>query len=235
MPTTDPSCRPSTKRRSDGKPARNGISVEPGFEKTVVRSRRRSRSSTASRTVAAACVGRAWDREAVEAMAASLPSERNRQDTPMAATILVTDFAWPSLAVERDVLAGLDADLLVAETGEPDELVALAPQADAILVNWKQLPPEALDAAPRCLVVSRYGIGVDNIPVERATELGIVVANVPDFCVDEVSDHALALLLACSRKLAAYSRSTRAGEWDVLAGRPIARLRGQLLGLVGNG
>src|SRR6185369_11217487 len=98
------------------------------------------------------------------------------------ATVLVTDYAWPTLDIERSVLAEVDAELLVAETGEPEELVELAADADAILTNWRQLPDEVLDAARRCLVVARYGIGVDNIPVEHATELGIVVANVPDFC-----------------------------------------------------
>lgn len=150
-------------------------------------------------------------------------------------TVLVTDYAWPSLEIEREVLAAAGAELLVAETGEEEELVALAPHADAILTNWRPLPPAALDAAPDCLVVSRYGIGVDNIPVEHATALGILVANVPDFCVDEVSDHALALLLACARRIVTFARATQAGEWDVELGRGMTRLRGQRLGLVGNG
>jgi D-3-phosphoglycerate dehydrogenase len=123
----------------------------------------------------------------------------------------------------------------VAETGEEAELVELAPAADAILTNWKRVPSEALDAAPRCLVVSRYGVGVDNIPVEHATGLGILVVNVPDFCVEEVSDHAFALLLACARRVVTFARATRAGTWDLAAGRGLPRLREQTLGLVGFG
>jgi D-3-phosphoglycerate dehydrogenase len=93
-----------------------------------------------------------------------------------------------------------------------------------------------LDAAPRCLVIARYGVGVDNIPVARATELGILVANVPDFCVEEVSDHTLALLLASARRIVTFARSTRAGTWDLLGlGRGLPRLRGQRLGIVGFG
>ena len=153
----------------------------------------------------------------------------------MTRTVLVTDYAWPSLDIERQILAGVGAELLVAETGEPDELVALAPAADAILTNWRRVPPEALDAAPRCLVVARYGVGVDNIPVERATELGILVANVPDFCLEEVSDHAIALLLACARRIVPFARSTAAGRWELGLGRGMPRLRGQTLGLVGHG
>ena len=150
--------------------------------------------------------------------------------------MLVTDHAWPSLDIERRLLAAAGAELLVAETGEEDELVALAHSVDAILTNWKRVPPAALEAAPRCLVVSRYGVGVDNIPVERATDLGIVVANVPDFCLEEVSDHAMALILACARRVVGFARATRAGRWDLLGvGRGLPRLREQTLGLVGFG
>ena len=151
------------------------------------------------------------------------------------ARVLVTDYAWPSLERERDVLDAVGAELVAAETGDEAELVELARDADAILTNWKRVPPAALDAAPRCLVVSRYGVGVDNIPVEHATRLGILVANVPDFCVDEASDHALALVLACARRIVAFARSTQAGGWDLQLGFGIRRLRGQTLGLIGYG
>jgi D-3-phosphoglycerate dehydrogenase len=150
-------------------------------------------------------------------------------------TVLVTDYAWPSLDIERRILGALDAELLVAETGDEEELVSLAPRADAILTNWKHVPRAALEAAPECLVVSRFGVGLDNIPVDLATELGILVTNVPDFCLDEVSDHAMALLLACARRVVSLARSTHDGAWslDLAAGAP--RLRGQTLGLVGFG
>jgi D-3-phosphoglycerate dehydrogenase len=153
----------------------------------------------------------------------------------MAFQVLVTDYAWPSLAIEARVLGEIGAGLIVAETGEEPELVRLAPAADAILTNWKRVGPAVLDAAPRCRIVSRYGVGVDNIAVDHATSLGIVVTNVPDYCCEEVSDHAMALLLACARRVVAFAVATRRGVWDVRAGRPIPRLRGQTLGLVGFG
>jgi D-3-phosphoglycerate dehydrogenase / 2-oxoglutarate reductase len=154
----------------------------------------------------------------------------------MSARVLVTDYAWPSLDIERAILAEVGAELVVAETGEPAELVALAAGVDAILTNWKRVPAEALDAAEQCLVVARYGVGVDNIPIAHATELGLLVVNVPDFCVEEVSDHTLALLLASARRIVTFARSTRAGEWNLLGlGRGLPRLRGQRLGIVGFG
>lgn len=149
--------------------------------------------------------------------------------------ILVTDYAWPNLDIERQILAGIDAELIVAERGSAEEIIRLAPQADAILTCWAQVPPAALEAAPRCLLVSRYGIGLDNIPVQRATELGILITNVPDFCLEEVSDHAMALLLASARQIVPQATASRVGRWQRETGRAIPRLRGQTLGLIGYG
>ena len=149
--------------------------------------------------------------------------------------VMVTDYAWPSLDLERQILGEVDATLLVAETGAEAELLQLAPESDAILTCWQSIPPAVLDAAPRCLHVSRYGIGLDNIPVERATELGILVTNVPDFCLEEVSDHVMALLLGSARRIVQFSRATQQGIWGAPAERPIPRLRGQTLGIIGYG
>jgi D-3-phosphoglycerate dehydrogenase len=159
----------------------------------------------------------------------------SRQDQN-AATVLITDYAWPSLEIEERVIGAVDgATLVAATTGDEAELVALAPRADAILTCWQKVTPAVLRAAPRCRIVSRYGIGLDNIAVDVATELGMLVTNVPDFCLDEVSDHALALLLASARQIVGLARLTRAGVWDSRAGRTLPRLRGQTLGLIGYG
>jgi D-3-phosphoglycerate dehydrogenase len=149
--------------------------------------------------------------------------------------VLVTDFAWANLDIEQAILAQGGYKLRVAETGTTQELCQLAIDAVAILTNWRTVSPEILHQAPHCQIVSRYGVGVDNIAVQTATELGIVVTNVPDYCVDEVSDHALALLLACARGIVRYARSTQQGEWALSAGLPLPRLRGQTVGLVGFG
>lgn len=151
------------------------------------------------------------------------------------ANVLVTDAAWRSLEIERTILEAAGATLIAASSGELEELIELAPQADAVLTCWKPVTSEVLEAAPRCTVVARYGVGLDNIAVERATELGIVVTNVPDFCVDEVSDHTLALILALRRHVQSFARQTSAGVWDNTAAGPMHRLRGQTLGLVGYG
>ena len=132
--------------------------------------------------------------------------------------VLITDYAWPSLDIEKRILGAAGAELIVAQSGDEAELVRLAPPVDAILTNWKQVTPAVLDAAPRCRIVCRYGVGVDNIAVDHATQLGIPVTNVPDYCFEEVSDHAMALLLGLARRVVMFSNATRQGIWDVKGG-----------------
>ena len=149
--------------------------------------------------------------------------------------ILITDIAWPDIEIEKEVLAAVDGEPVIAGSGTPEEIIALAPQADAILTCWKDVPAEALDVAPNCRIVSRYGIGLDNIPVDHATGLGMLVTNVPDFCLEEVSDHVMALLLATARQLLPLVRTPERSDWSRDTPRPIPRVRGQTLGVIGFG
>jgi D-3-phosphoglycerate dehydrogenase / 2-oxoglutarate reductase len=149
--------------------------------------------------------------------------------------VLVTDYAWPSLDVERAVLGDAGAELVVAPTGDTAELVALAADVEAILTCFAKVPAEVLDAAPRCRTVARYGVGVDNIDVAHATGLGMVVSNVPDYCSEEVADHTLLLILALARRLAPLTRLVSGGGWDAAGTGSAVRLRGKVLGLVGLG
>jgi D-3-phosphoglycerate dehydrogenase len=149
--------------------------------------------------------------------------------------VLVTDFAWKDLEIERKILEGAQACLVTADTGAEDELIQLAADADGIFTNWKQVTKKVIANAARCQVIIRYGVGLDNIDVQYATEMGIVVANVPNYCLEEVSDHALALLLALARKVTLYDRATKANVYDLQMGTPLYRLRGKTLGIVGFG
>ena len=153
--------------------------------------------------------------------------------------ILITDFVWPSTEPERAVLAaGLGDAVQVVEAPDGAEatLAALAVDCDAIMTCFAQVTAAVVRAALRCRVISRYGVGVDNIAVDVATELGIPVTYVPDYCVDEVSDHVLALLLAWNRQIGFYDGIAKAGRWEGVASpHPLTRLRGQTLGIVGLG
>lgn len=149
--------------------------------------------------------------------------------------VLVTDYAWADVEEERAILKAAGASLVVAETGEEQELIRLAVAVDGILTCWKPVTAGVLNAAVHCRSVGRYGIGLDNIDVACATELGMVVTNVPAYCVDEVSDHAMALILACSRKVAFYDRMAKSGLYDLGSGTPLYRLAGKTLGIFGFG
>ena len=149
--------------------------------------------------------------------------------------ILVTDHAWPTLDIERGILAGLPGELIVASRGEEAELVRLAPEADAILTCWKRVSAAVIDAAAKCKHIARYGIGLDNIDVAHATARGILVTNVPTFCLEEVTDHALALIYALTRRVVRFDRAVRAGRYPGEPFLGIPRIAGLKLGLVGYG
>ena len=150
-------------------------------------------------------------------------------------TVLVTDHPAPTTTIEADLLASIDGRLVVAATGSEAELVDLVPQADAILTCFKHVTPAVVRAGERLQVIGRYGVGVDNIAVDVATERGIPVTNVPVYCVDEVAEHAIALLLTLARRTATYDASVRAGEWQLAVGMPMHRIAGSVLGVVGFG
>jgi D-3-phosphoglycerate dehydrogenase len=155
---------------------------------------------------------------------------------PPTAKVLVTDYVWPSLEPERAVLAKAGMELVAAPDEREETLASLAKDADGILTCFAKVTGKVLQAAPKCKVVGRYGVGVDNIDVETATKLGIAVTYVPDYCVDEVSDHAMSLLLAWNRRIVLFDTSTKTTGWGSVAlSMPIMRLRGKKLGVVGFG
>lgn len=149
--------------------------------------------------------------------------------------VLLTDYAWPDLDIERQTLAGSGAELVVASATDPESLARQAADVDAIMTNWAKVPGSVLRVAPKCRIVSRLGIGLDNIDVAAATELGMLVTNVPDYCLIEVAEHALALLFALGRKVAFYHHETQSGRYNLAAGPKLLRMEGQTLGIVGYG
>jgi D-3-phosphoglycerate dehydrogenase len=149
--------------------------------------------------------------------------------------VLLTDRAWPDAEIERAVLREVDAELIEAPATDEPTLMRLAADADAIATNWAKVTDRVIQSAPRCRIVARLGIGIDNIAVETATELGIPVTNCPDYCVSEVSDHALGLLLACARRIGFFHWRTKQGEYNLGAAPLMRRLSEQTVGLIGLG
>lgn len=153
----------------------------------------------------------------------------------MAYKVVITDYVFPDLEIERKELAKIDATLVECAATDEESIIKEAKDADAVLVCYAELTDRIVSSLDKCRVISRYGIGVNNIDVPVATEKGIAVTFVPDYCVEEVSDHALTLILACTRKLCQLNSTVKNGTWDYKGQRPIYRLRGRTLGLVGFG
>jgi D-3-phosphoglycerate dehydrogenase len=149
--------------------------------------------------------------------------------------IAVTDSVFPSLDPAMVALKRLDPEVRMAKSGAAEDILAVARDADAILVTYAKLPGDLLRQLTRCKAIGRFGLGVDNIDIPAATACGITVTYVPDYCLHEVSDHAMALLLALARKIPMSDRLVQAGRWEMPAVVPIRRLHGQVLGLVGFG
>lgn len=149
--------------------------------------------------------------------------------------VAVADSVFPNLDPAREVLSAIGAELELAPAPTPDAILKIAAGADALLVTYAKITAEMIGQMHRCRIISRFGIGVDNVDLAAATAAGIVVTKVPDYCIDEVSDHALALLLAVARKIALANAHVQDGRWEMKAVVPIHRLRGSVLGLVGFG
>src|SRR5712675_2800301 len=149
--------------------------------------------------------------------------------------IAVTDSPFPSLDPAIAALKRVDPELRMAKSASADDILAVAHDADAVLVTYAKLPGELLKKLKHCKVIGRFGLGVDNIDIPAAAQLGITVTYVPDYCLREVSDHAMALLLALARKIPFSDRLVQSGRWEVPPIVPLRRLDGQVLGLVGFG
>jgi D-3-phosphoglycerate dehydrogenase len=149
--------------------------------------------------------------------------------------VFVTDCDHGSFEEERAVFGEFGADLELAQISIEDDIIARCHDVDGLLSQYAHLTRRVFEALPRCKVVCRYGVGVDGIDLAAATELGIIIANVPDYCMDEVSEHTLAIFLAWVRKVILLDQSVRSGTWDFRVAIPIHRLRGMTYGIVGCG
>jgi D-3-phosphoglycerate dehydrogenase len=150
-------------------------------------------------------------------------------------TVVIAYGEFPDTAVEAAVLSAIPAAILRAGGLETPEQLAAARQADALMVTTQRVPASLIAGLAHCRIISRLGTGLDAIDIPAATARGIWVTNVPDYAVDEVSTHAITLLLAQARRLPRVLESTRRGEWDARFVRPFPRLKGQTLGVLGFG
>ncbi len=148
--------------------------------------------------------------------------------------VIITDCDHGTTAPEQEILRGF-AEIELHQRSDEEGLLSICLDADGIITQYGRFSRRVLKELRRCKVICRYGVGVDTVDLPAATESGIVVAFVPDYCTDEVSNHAAALILALHRGVVALDRAVKAGNWQFRVAAPIARLTGQTLGIIGLG
>jgi len=153
----------------------------------------------------------------------------------MSALVVVTDWGFPSLDPERAVFEGRGIELRAHQCRTEEDVLAVVAEADVVMAQWAPLRKRAIEAMSRCRGIVRYGIGLDNIDLEAAAARGIPVRNVPDYCLEEVADHTLALLLSLQRQISSVDRRLRSGTWKITPPIALPPLRLSVLGLVGFG
>ena len=155
---------------------------------------------------------------------------------PTRATIVVTDYTFPDLAMEQAVLADSGIELVGHHCKTEAELIAAVAGADAVITQFARVNANVIAAMSGARAIVRYGIGVDNVDLEAARASGIPVSNIPDYCIDEVADHTLSFILGLTRQVVTHTTDVRAGNWRLVAGVPAMRvLREQTVGVVGFG
>ena len=135
--------------------------------------------------------------------------------------VLIADIDLPGRAVE-DTLEAAGVRSVRAVSGSEDDLVAAGGEATAMIVQWAPITASVLDKLPNLRFISRLGIGYDMIDIDAATERGVLVANTPTYCTEEVTTHTLAMILSLTRAVPHYDREVRAGRWAAVRSRPVA-------------
>jgi len=149
--------------------------------------------------------------------------------------VLIADSRYPAHDEERAVLKKIDAEVLLDRSDDQDKIAAALDGVDGLIVNLAPITAKVIAAMNRCKCVSRYGVGYDNVDAAALAKRGIALANVPDYCGEDVSDHALALLMDCVRKISRKDRLLRQGKWDLTGIQDVFRVRGKTFGFIGYG
>src|SRR4030042_975697 len=149
--------------------------------------------------------------------------------------VVITDADHGSIEEEKREFGRIGAELILAQIKEEEDLIRVCKDADGLLNQYARLTRKVLEKLLKCKVIGRYGVGIDPRDLKAATDLGIIVANVPDYCVDEVADQALSMILALIRKTVFFDQKAKSNQWDFRQGRPIRRIKGKTLGLIGSG
>jgi len=160
------------------------------------------------------------------------PQFTPRTDRPK---VVITDYDFGDVSIETEILEAAGAEVIALQVKHEKDLLDVAPDCAAMMNQYARIGRETILRMQKCEVIARYGVGVDIVDVDTATEQGILVTNVQNYCTEEVADHAVALWLTLARKLPDYDRATHAGVWQWQSGQPVYRLRGRTMGIVSLG
>jgi len=149
--------------------------------------------------------------------------------------IVITDYDYGDVSIETEILEAAGGQVIALQVKTEKDLAEVARDCFGMMNQYARIGAETIARMQNCRVIARYGVGVDIVDVEAASKKGILVTNVRDYCTEEVADHAIALWLTLARKLPAYDKATRAGEWRWQSGAPINRIRGRSMGIVSFG
>ncbi|MDR0577816.1 MAG: C-terminal binding protein [Candidatus Accumulibacter sp.] len=149
--------------------------------------------------------------------------------------VIVADCDHASIDIEREVLRDVASEVRWLTCKTEDELIAQCGDGVGLLIQYAPMTRRVFERLPRCRIVARYGVGVDTIDAAAAADRGIVVSNVPDYGTNEVSDHALAMMLCLTRKVPQANALVKRGQWDFRLMRPIYRHQTQTIGIIGLG
>ena len=149
--------------------------------------------------------------------------------------VLITDFNYPDVELERRILEDAGLDLVTAQCRSEEDVIEAARGVSALLTQYARITARVMAELPELHMVGRYGVGYDIVDVEAARERGVWVANVPDYGTEEVAVHALSMALSLLRHLPLYDRDVKAGRWHSASTGPLFRLKNSTLGVVGLG
>ncbi len=155
-----------------------------------------------------------------------------RKDRPK---VVITDYDYGNVDIERSILESVGAEVIALQAKSEADLFEAAKDCAAMMNQYARVGADVIARMEKCEVIARYGVGVDIVDVEAATNRGILVTNVQDYCTEEVADHAIAMWMALARKLPDYDRATHQGVWQWQSGQPVHRMRGRTMGIVSFG
>ncbi|MYA90131.1 MAG: C-terminal binding protein [Boseongicola sp. SB0662_bin_57] len=159
-------------------------------------------------------------------------SFKARTDRPK---VVITDYDYGDVRVESEILESAGAEVVALQAKSEEDLFDVSRDCAAMMNQYARIGEAVIARMKKCEVIARYGVGVDIVDVAAASDRGILVTNVQDYCTEEVADHAISLWLALARKLPDYDRATHAGVWSWQSGQPVCRLRGRTMGVVSLG